>query len=161
MVGGAVLGLGGGWLLLAAVASAAARDRHCHGPGADFGLALFGLAQVLGTSGFLAVYLAGMVIGATEYHGRDEVANFYEGVAWLAQIVLFLMLGLLVTPHELMPFMRLRHRRRPGADRDRTPGRRVRLPAAVPLHLARVGVRLMGRIARRSADLYQLHSGAG
>jgi cell volume regulation protein A len=69
-----------------------------------FGMALFGLAQMLHTSGFMAVYLAGIVIGATEYRGRQEVANFYEGFAWLAHIVLFLMLGLLVTPHELVPY---------------------------------------------------------
>ena len=54
---------------------------------------------------FLAIYLIGVVLAATHYRTRHEVANFFEGFAWLAQIVLFLMLGLLVTPHELGPFL--------------------------------------------------------
>jgi cell volume regulation protein A len=70
-----------------------------------FGLSLFGVAQVLGTSGFLAIYLAGVITGATEHRARREVEHFLEGFAWLAQIVLFLMLGLLVTPHTLLPFI--------------------------------------------------------
>ena len=70
-----------------------------------FGLALFGLAQMLDTSGFLAIYLAGIIVGATRHPAQREITNFYEGFAWLAQIVLFLMLGLLVTPHELVPFI--------------------------------------------------------
>lgn len=104
MFGGGAFGLGGGWLLRTLL-----RRMSFEVPTAmvlvlTFGLALFGLAQMLHTSGFMAVYLAGIVIGATEYRGRQEVANFYEGFAWLAHIVLFLMLGLLVTPHELFPY---------------------------------------------------------
>ena len=104
MFGGGAFGLGGGWLLRTLL-----RRMSFEVPTAmvlvlTFGLALFGLAQILHTSGFMAVYLAGIVIGATEYRGRQEVANFYEGFAWLAHIVLFLMLGLLVTPHELFPY---------------------------------------------------------
>jgi cell volume regulation protein A len=66
---------------------------------------LFGLAQVLGTSGFLAIYLSGVVVGATPHHARRAIATFFEGFAWLAQIVLFLMLGLLITPHALVPYI--------------------------------------------------------
>jgi cell volume regulation protein A len=105
MFGGGALGLGGGWLLRTLL-----RRMSFEVPTAmvlvlTFGLALFGLAQMLHTSGFMAVYLAGIVIGATEYRGRQEVANFYEGFSWLAHIVLFLMLGLLATPHELIPYI--------------------------------------------------------
>jgi cell volume regulation protein A len=70
-----------------------------------FGLALFGLAQELGTSGFMAVYLAGIVTGAPDYRGKSEIATFHEGFSWLAHIVLFLMLGLLVTPRDLIPYI--------------------------------------------------------
>jgi NhaP-type Na+/H+ and K+/H+ antiporter len=105
MFGGAALGLGGGWLLSRLLRMLAVEAHTAMVLVLTFGLALFGLAQVLDTSGFMAVYLAGVVVGTTEYHARQEVANFYEGFAWLAHIVLFLMLGLLVTPHELVPFM--------------------------------------------------------
>ncbi|HEY2620026.1 MAG TPA: potassium/proton antiporter [Acetobacteraceae bacterium] len=105
MVGGGLLGLGGGWLLALLL-----RRLTLEAPTAmvlvlAFGLALFGLAQVLGTSGFLAIYLAGVLIGATPHHARREIGNFVEGCAWLAQIVLFLMLGLLVTPFRLVHFV--------------------------------------------------------
>ena len=70
-----------------------------------FALALFGFAQVLGTSGFLAIYIAGLMTGATEHRAHQEVEYFVEGIAWLAQIVLFLMLGMLVTPHDLIPYI--------------------------------------------------------
>jgi cell volume regulation protein A len=103
MVGGMLLGLGGGWLLALAL-----RNLPLEVPTAmvlvlTVGLAVFGLAQVLGTSGFLAIYLVGIMVGATSYPGEQALANFFDGVGWLAQIVLFLMLGLLVTPHDLLP----------------------------------------------------------
>jgi cell volume regulation protein A len=105
MIGGAVLGLAGGWLLSwllrrfsLEIATAMVLVLAC-------ALALFGLGQILGTSGFLEIYLIGVVLAATHYRTRHEVANFFEGFAWLAQIVLFLMLGLLITPHELGPFL--------------------------------------------------------
>ena len=66
-------------------------------------LAVFGAAQVLGASGFLAVYLVGMIVGNHEHPARQPVTRFFEALGWLAQIALFLMLGLLMTPHELPP----------------------------------------------------------
>jgi NhaP-type Na+/H+ and K+/H+ antiporter len=105
MVGGMLLGLGGGWLLALML-----RNLRLEVPTAmvlvlTVGLAVFGLAQVLGTSGFMAIYLVGIMVGATRYPGQQAIANFFDGVGWLAQIVLFLMLGLLVTPHDLVPFI--------------------------------------------------------
>ena len=66
-------------------------------------LAVFGGAQSLDASGFLAVYLAGLIVGNAEHPARQPVTRFFGTLGWLAQIVLFLMLGLLVTPHELPP----------------------------------------------------------
>ena len=63
------------------------------------GLAIFGLSQLLGTGGFLVTYLAAVVTGAAQYRARQQVEHLFEGMAWLAQILLFVMLGLLVTPH--------------------------------------------------------------
>src|SRR5215207_10740016 len=61
----------------------------------------FGLADVLHGSGFLAVYLAGLVMGSARIPGKRTVEDFHAGVAWVAQIALFLTLGLLVFPREL------------------------------------------------------------
>jgi NhaP-type Na+/H+ and K+/H+ antiporter len=105
MIGGGVIGLAGGWLLSVLLRRVSLEIPTAMVLVLAFGLALFGLAQILGTSGFLAIYLSGIVAGATRHHAQREVANFYDGFAWLAQIVLFLMLGLLVTPHELVPFI--------------------------------------------------------
>jgi len=105
MVGGGLLGLGGGWLLRLALRRLTMEVSTAMVLVLAASLALFGLAQVLGTSGFLAIYLVGVVVGATPYRAQREVAHFFEGFAWLAQIVLFLMLGVLVTPHDLVPFI--------------------------------------------------------
>jgi cell volume regulation protein A len=60
----------------------------------------FGSAEVLHGSGFLAVYLAGLVIGSTSSPARRTIVTFHEGLAWVAQLGLFLILGLLVFPGE-------------------------------------------------------------
>ncbi|NEV64119.1 potassium/proton antiporter [Thiorhodococcus minor] len=67
------------------------------------GLGLFGITAVLDGSGFLAIYLAGLVIGNRPLQQRVEITRFHDGIARLAQIGMFLMLGLLVTPSELLP----------------------------------------------------------
>ncbi len=105
MVGGAVLGLGGGWVLGFLLRRLVLEPAMAMVLALAFGLTLFGLAQVLGTSGFLAIYLVGVITGATQHRAMRELEHFFEGVAWLAQIVLFLMLGLLVNPHNLVPFI--------------------------------------------------------
>jgi potassium/hydrogen antiporter len=61
----------------------------------------FGLADTLGGSGFLAVYLAGLALGGARIPGRRTIDDFHAGVAWVAQIALFFTLGLLVFPSEL------------------------------------------------------------
>jgi cell volume regulation protein A len=105
MAGGAALGLAGGWALTQLLKRLPLEGSLAPVLVLGGGLAVFGLAQLLGTSGFLATYLAAVVTGATPSRGRREVAHFFEGMAWLAQIVLFLMLGLLVTPEDLPPYL--------------------------------------------------------
>lgn len=68
-------------------------------------LTVFGGAQVLGASGFLATYLAGVIVGNYDHPAAQSVTRFFETMGWLAQNTLFLMLGLLVTPHELPPLL--------------------------------------------------------
>jgi cell volume regulation protein A len=105
MAGGALIGLAGGWVLAQLLKRLALEASLAPVLVLTGGLAVFGLAQLLGTSGFLATYLAAIVTGTTRHHARQEVEHFFEGMAWLAQIVLFLMLGLLVTPHDLVPYL--------------------------------------------------------
>jgi potassium/hydrogen antiporter len=66
-------------------------------------LVIFGGAQTLGGSGFLAVYLAGILSGNRRLRASKLVRRFHDGIAWVSQIVMFLMLGLLVTPTNLLP----------------------------------------------------------
>jgi potassium/hydrogen antiporter len=105
MAGGAALGLAGGWLLAQSLKRLSLETSLKPVLVLAGGLAIFGLAQLLGTSGFLAVYLAAVVTGAAQHRAKQDVEHFFEGMAWLAQIVLFVMLGLLVTPHDLPPYL--------------------------------------------------------
>jgi cell volume regulation protein A len=65
-------------------------------------LIAYGLSQVTGGNGFLAAYMGGIVSGNRTYAAKQIVATFQDGVAWLAQVVMFLTLGLLVTPTNLI-----------------------------------------------------------
>ncbi len=61
----------------------------------------FGAADVVGGSGFLSVYLVGLAVGSTPSRYRRQLAGFHEGLAFVAQVVMFVVLGLLVFPREL------------------------------------------------------------
>jgi cell volume regulation protein A len=61
----------------------------------------YGLADTLHGSGFLAVYLAGLVLGSVSTPARRTIVTFHDGLAWVAQLALFLILGLLVFPGDL------------------------------------------------------------
>lgn len=69
------------------------------------GVAVFALVNLLGGSGFLAVYLAGLMIGNNKRGTSEDVLRAMDGMAWLAQSVMFLILGLLVTPSDLPPLL--------------------------------------------------------
>ncbi|WP_229729364.1 potassium/proton antiporter [Agaricicola taiwanensis] len=100
---GGAIGLGGGWLItimlnrvslptgmhpLFVVASA---------------VAIYGLTAVMDGSGLLAVYLAGLVVGNRPVRALPAIISFHDTVTWLCQIVMFIMLGLLITPSSLLP----------------------------------------------------------
>ena len=61
----------------------------------------FGLAEVLGGSGFFSVYLAGLALGGATIPAKRTITTFHQGLAWVAQVTLFLVLGLLVFPSDL------------------------------------------------------------
>jgi cell volume regulation protein A len=63
----------------------------------------FGIAGIFGGSGFLAVYIVGLAIGSTPSRYRSQLTVFHEGLAFLAQVAMFIILGLFVFPHQLVP----------------------------------------------------------
>jgi cell volume regulation protein A len=66
-------------------------------------LVSFGAATILHGSGFLAVYVAGVILGNRQLPYRTSLTRVHDAVAWLSQISMFLLLGLLVTPSRLLP----------------------------------------------------------
>lgn len=64
-------------------------------------LLTFGMTQFIGCNGYLAVYLCGMMLNASRFNYHLYVVKFHDGLAWLMQIGLFLVLGLLVYPSQL------------------------------------------------------------
>src|SRR5690242_4681880 len=66
------------------------------------GVFVFGLAATAGGSGFLAAYIAGLVLGNRPVRAFAGILSLHDAVTWLAQIVMFLALGLLVSPHQML-----------------------------------------------------------
>lgn len=71
----------------------------------SFGLLTYSGANLLGGSGFLAVYLAGLTFAATGYARITLIKQFSDGLAWMAQLLMMLILGLLVTPSNLLDYI--------------------------------------------------------
>uniref|UniRef100_E6XS91 Sodium/hydrogen exchanger n=1 Tax=Shewanella putrefaciens (strain 200) TaxID=399804 RepID=E6XS91_SHEP2 len=69
---------------------------------AALGLLAFGIAANLGGSGFLAVFIAGVVIGNSRFVFQRSTFLFHDGLAWLGQIIMFVFLGLLINPSSLL-----------------------------------------------------------
>jgi len=64
---------------------------------------LFGFATFIGGNGYLAVYIGGLLIGNRRFVHKRSTLRFFDGLTWLFQIIMFLSLGLLVNPTELLP----------------------------------------------------------
>jgi cell volume regulation protein A len=64
-------------------------------------LFIYGLTTMVNGSGFLAVYIAGLVIGNSNIAKKEAILQFHDGISWLMQIVMFLVFGLLVFPDRL------------------------------------------------------------
>lgn len=98
------IGLVVGFLAAAALRSIALPAAGLYPIGAlAFAVASYAAAAAAGASGFMAVYITGVWMGSAPLPHRRATLGFAEGVAWLAQIGLFVMLGLLVTPSRLGP----------------------------------------------------------
>jgi len=98
---GAVIGVTGGRLVVIAL-NRVALPQGLHAPFVTTAaLVIFGTAQIAHASGFFAVYLAGIIIGNRPTRAHNSVVTFLDAATWLAQIVMFVLLGLLVSPQRL------------------------------------------------------------
>jgi cell volume regulation protein A len=100
---GAVLGLAGGRLLVWVTNRLRLHTGLYPLLAAAGGLLVFAATQQVGGSGYLAIFLAGVVLGNSQLQAAQNVLRVHDGLAWLAQIAMFVILGLLVTPSQLVP----------------------------------------------------------
>jgi cell volume regulation protein A len=99
---GLAVGLAVGWIAIQALRRTRLGTEAGYPVGTiGFAALAFGGAQTLHGSGFLAVYLAGLVLGSVEFPAKRAVTVFHEGLAWVAQVSMFVVLGLLVFPSQL------------------------------------------------------------
>lgn len=99
---GALTGLAGGWLITQLVRRMRLVPALYPLLVVAAGISLFSATNAIGGSGFLAIYLLGVVLANNSLRGMNVILQIHDGLAWLAQLVLFLLLGLLVTPSELL-----------------------------------------------------------
>jgi cell volume regulation protein A len=99
---GTAIGLLGGWLAVRALDRVRLPSDGLY-PVATMAIAAlsYGLAELAHGSGFLAVYLTALALGSGRIPARRTLVSFHEGLGWIAQIALFILLGLLVFPSHL------------------------------------------------------------
>jgi potassium/hydrogen antiporter len=99
---GAVLGLGGGRALVWLINRLTLASGLYPLLAVAGGLIIFAATAQLGGSGFLAIFMAGLVLGNSKLHSAQNILRVHDGLAWLSQIVMFVILGLLATPSDLI-----------------------------------------------------------
>lgn len=102
---GTVAGLAGGAIIVQAVNRLGLERGLMPIAALSLALVLFAGTAVIGGSGFLAVYVAGLVAGNSALVAPDTMRRFQDGASWLAQIAMFLTLGLLATPSQFIPLL--------------------------------------------------------
>ena len=101
-LGGAAIGVVGGLAIVVGL-NRLQLPQGLHAPLVTTGaLVMFGAAQAVHASGFLAVYLAGIIVGNRPTRAHSSVIAFLDAATWLAQIVMFVLLGLLARPERLL-----------------------------------------------------------
>lgn len=97
---GAAVGLAGGYLIVRLIEKLGLDQSLLPIFVLTLSMTVFAAAGASGGSGFLAVYLAGLVAGNSRVRGQSALKRFQGGITWLAQIIMFLVLGLYATPSE-------------------------------------------------------------
>jgi cell volume regulation protein A len=100
-IGGAA-GFGGGYLMVSIINRLDLAPALYPLLASALALFIFGITGSIGGSGFLAIYVAGLVMGNRQVHSAQNILRVHDGLAWLAQIGMFLVLGLLATPKDLL-----------------------------------------------------------
>ena len=100
-IGGAA-GLAGGYLMVALINRLDLAQALYPLLASALALLVFAVTGSIGGSAFLAIYVAGLVMGNRQVHSAQNILRVHDGLAWLAQIGMFLVLGLLATPRELL-----------------------------------------------------------
>jgi cell volume regulation protein A len=99
---GALLGLGGGWIMLRLINRLRLEyDGLYPVLSVSCVLLTYGLTAMIGGNGFLAVYLAGLMLARADFIHKRSLRQFHDGIAWLMQIIMFVTLGLQVFPSQL------------------------------------------------------------
>lgn len=102
---GIILGILGGYLIVQIINRIQLEDSLSHILVISLALSIFGITASLGGSGFLAIYVVGIVTGNMNMIGSSAFRRYQKGMTWLAQIIMFLILGLFITPSDLLPVL--------------------------------------------------------